>query len=131
MIWKAAIAVLATVLLLGGASAAAQRATATTKLTFVDFADSNADGTSDYIIGKLSSPRRKCIGGRMVKIFRLPPGEDEFHLVDRDRSSRNGFWAGGGFEEINSQVGKVTVERKVIRRPGGRLVCRADSEPFD
>lgn len=118
-------------LLMAGVIPATAKETTPSTVTFVDFADSNSDGHSDYIIGKIASPKEKCIAGRTVKIFRRPPGGGEFRLVDTDRSSKNGFWAGGGYEDINAQVGKVTVEREVIQRAGGRIVCGADAAAFD
>ena len=130
MFMKIGLGALSALLLAGAMPATAQQATQTT-ITFVEFADSNEDGDSDYIIGKVVSPKEKCVAGRTVKIFRRPPGGGAFRLVDSDRSSKNGFWAGGGYENINAQEGKVTVERKVIQRPGGRLVCGAGSEAFD
>jgi hypothetical protein len=130
MFLKIGIGIVSALLMVGATSAAAQATTPST-LSFVDFADSDGDGHSDYIIGKVASPKEQCIAGRTVKIFRRPPGGGDFRLVDEDQTSKNGFWAGGGFEDINAQVGKVTLERKVIPRRGGRIVCGADAAPFD
>ena len=130
MILKAGIGILSVMLMFGAANAVAGDSAPST-ITFVDFADSNGDGNSDYIVGKVASPNKKCISGRTVEIFRRPPGGGDFRLVDRDQTSKNGFWAGGGFENINAQNGKVTVERKVIPSPGGQLVCQPDVETFD
>jgi hypothetical protein len=130
MFLKIGLGALSALLMTGVIDATAGEATPST-VVFVDFADSNNDGQSDYIIGKVASPKKKCISGRTVKIFRRPPGGGDFRLVDSDRSSKRGYWAGGGYEEINAQDGKVTIERKVIQRAGGRIVCGADSELFD
>jgi len=130
MFLKIGLGALSALLMAGVIDATAGEATPST-VVFVDFADSNNDGQSDYIIGKVASPKKKCVSERTVKIFRRPPGGGDFRLVDADRSSKNGFWAGGGYEEINAQDGKVTIERKVIQRAGGRIVCGADSELFD
>lgn len=117
----------AIILLIGGAGLAGAGETAQTQLTLVHFADSNNDGTSDYIIGTVSSDKRKCEGGRTVSIIRLSNGK----LIDRTRTSKNGYWAGGGVEGINSIEGKVKVDRKVIGRGSGRLVCESASQTFD
>ena len=130
MFLKIGLAALSAMLMTGVVPASAGQATPTT-VTFVDFADSNNDGRSDYIIGKVVSPKEKCIAGRTVKIFRRPSGGGDFRLIDADRSSKNGFWSGGGFEDINAVEGKVTVARKIIERPGAQIVCAADSETFD
>lgn len=116
---------------LGVASASAQKEQASTSLELVDFADSDSDGTSDYIIGRVFSPKRKCVGGRTVRIVRRDPAPGEPRLIDRARTSSKGYWAGGGVEGINSIEGRVTVVRKVIRRRSGRLVCKPASEIFD
>ena len=115
----------------GVASAIAQRAEAPTSLEFVDFADSDGDAMSDYIIGTVFSPKRKCEGGRTVRITRRFPTAGEPRLIDTTRTSTNGYWAGGGVEEINSIDGRVSVARKVIRRRGGRLTCKPTGENFD
>ena len=115
------------VLVLGVTSASGHRAQAPTSLNLVNFADSNEDSFSDYIIGTVSSPKGKCEGGRTVKITRQSPGLGESKLIDSTRTSNNGYWAGGGVEQINSIEGTVTVTRKTL----GGLVCQADSVDFD
>jgi hypothetical protein len=115
------------VLVLGVTGAIAHRAEAPTALVLVDFADSNGDTFSDYIIGTVSSPKRKCEGGRTVKIVRRFPASGEPKVINSARTSANGYWAGGGVEGINSVEGKVAVLRKVR----GSLVCKAVSENFD
>jgi hypothetical protein len=82
-------------------------------------------------VGKVESANRKCISGRTVEISRRPPGGGAYRLIDSDQSSRNGFWSGGGFENISSIDGKVTVKRKVVSSPGGQIVCAAAVDTFD
>lgn len=115
------------VLALGVTSASGHRAQAPASLELVNFADSNGDAFSDYIIGTVSSPKGKCEGGRTVKITRRSPAPGEPKLIDSTRTSKNGYWAGGGVEGINSVEGRVTVARKVL----GSLVCKPVSENFD
>lgn len=115
------------VLAAGTTGAIAHRAAAPTALEFVDFADSNGDMSSDYIIGTVSSSKPKCEGSRTVKITRRFPADDEAKLIDSTRTSENGYWAGGGVEGINSIEGKVTVTRAVH----GGVVCKQASEDFD
>jgi hypothetical protein len=118
-------------ILIGASIAAAGGRSASTTLTLVDFADSNNNGMSDYIIGTVSSPKRKCEGGRTVKIIRRFPGAGELKLIDTARTSTKGYWAGGGVEEINSIEGRVSVTRRVIRSGGRRLTCKPVGENFD
>jgi hypothetical protein len=117
----------ASVLALGVASATGHRAQAPTSLELVEFADSNGDMSDDYIIGTVSSPKGKCVGGRTVKITRRFTMGGDPKLIDSTRTSKNGYWAGGGVEGINSVEGKVTVERKVL----GSLECKPVSQNFD
>jgi hypothetical protein len=115
------------VMALGVTSASGHRAQAPTSLELVSFADSNEDSFSDYIVGTVSSPKGKCEGSRTVKITRQAPVPGEPKLIDSTRTSKNGYWAGGGVEQINSIEGTVTVTRKTL----GGLVCQADSVDFD
>lgn len=124
---KTLVSMVVAALLIGGAGTAAARGAASTDLTLVNFADSNNNGMSDYIIGTVASNQRKCERGRTVSIIRLDSGK----VIDRTRTSKNGYWAGGGVEGINSIEGKVKVDRKVIKRGGDRLVCAAASQLFD
>ena len=114
-------------LTVGGAGVAAAAGSAPTTLTLVDFADSNGNASSDYIIGTVDSPKRKCISGRSVSLVRLSNG----HVMDRTRTSRNGYFAVGGVEEINSIEGEVRVARKVLGHGDNRFVCKATAEDFD
>ncbi len=118
-------------ILIGASVAGARGQSANTTLTLVSFADSNSNGASDYIIGTVSSAKRKCVGGRTVKIIRRFPAAGEPKLIDTARTSTNGYWAGGGVEEINSVEGRVSVTRKVVRSGGGRLACKPIGENFD
>jgi len=108
------------VLAVGVVGADAHRAKAPTTLELVTFADSNGNASSDYILGTVSSPKQKCVGRRTVKITRRT-GVPK--LIDSTRTSKNGYWAGGGVEGINSIEGKVTVL--------GSSECKPASENFD
>jgi hypothetical protein len=98
---KLGIGVLGVMLMLGAVSATAGTPAPST-ISFVAFADSDNDGSSDYIVGKVASPNQKCLAGRTVEIFVRPPAGGDFRLVDRDQTSKRGFWAGGGVENINA-----------------------------
>jgi hypothetical protein len=80
--------------------------------------------------GNVSSPKDCCVPGRTVKIISLTP--EGPRLVDTDRTSRNGFWFGGGDFTPQGTTGTFGVRVRVLRRDIGRHghhhVCRADSD---
>jgi hypothetical protein len=80
--------------------------------------------------GHVSSPKDRCVPGRTVKIISLTPQGSK--LVDTDRTSRNGFWFGGGDFTPPGVTGtdgvRVRVVRKDIGRRGHRHVCRPDAD---
>jgi len=91
---------------------------------------------NDYrYYGDVSSPKDRCVPGRTVKIFSLTLEGPK--LIDTDRTSRNGFWFGGGDFTPPGTTGtdgvRVRVAPRDIGRHGHRHVCRADadSEPID
>lgn len=81
----------------------------------------------DYAYGKVYSSK-PCTGGRTVKIFRLIDGK--YRLIDQTKTSRRGFWAGGGDPQIG-QGGKVTVTRSRVGPRSHQHICGADTELFD
>ena len=125
---RAAVALLTAAALLAGVSvASAGGGSAPSTLTLVAFEDSNADGHPDYIIGTVSSPKRRCISNRKVTIF----NRETSKVIDRTRSSANGYWAGGGVEDIGGFDGRVTAARKVLGHGDNKFVCKPDSELYD
>jgi hypothetical protein len=90
---------------------------------------------NDYrYYGEVSSRNDRCVPGRTVKIFSLTP--EGRKLVDIDRTSRNGFWFGGGDFTPPGVSGTNGVRVRVVPRDIGRHghhhVCSADtdSEPI-
>jgi hypothetical protein len=86
---------------------------------------------NDYrYYGTVSSPKDRCVPGRTVKIFSLTPEGSK--LIDTDRTSRNGFWFGGGDFTPPGVTGtdgvRVRVARRDIGRHGHRHACRADAD---
>jgi hypothetical protein len=85
---------------------------------------------NDYrYYGHVRSPKGRCVSGRKVKIFSLT--SEGRKLIDTDRTSRNGFWFGGGDFTPAGVTGTHGVRVRVVRRDigprGHRHVCRADA----
>ena len=86
---------------------------------------------NDYqYYGEVSSPRDGCIPGRTVKIFALTT--DGRKLVDTDRTSRNGFFFGGGDFTPGGVEGVDGVRVKVLAEDigpqGHDHICEADTD---
>jgi len=86
---------------------------------------------NDYrYYGEVHSPKRRCVRGRTVKILSIT--EDGPKLIDTDRTSRNGFWFGGGDFRPGGTTSTTAVVVRVSRRDigprGHDHVCRADRE---
>jgi hypothetical protein len=78
------------------------------------------------MVGSVVSDKRKCEGGRTVKLLVRPDGATNFKVVDTDRSSRLGAWATRfPFQDTDGQ--KVQATKKKL--PNGD-VCKADGQPF-
>jgi hypothetical protein len=78
------------------------------------------------VYGEVHSPKGKCVPNRKVKIFSITPSG--LKLIDTDRTSRNGFFFGGGNfgNEVNGARVKV-VQRDVGRRSHVHL-CKSDTD---
>ena len=116
------------VLALGVTSASGHRAQAPTSLELVNFADSNGDTFSDYIIGTVSSPKGRCEGSRTVKITRRSPGlggaqADRLHAAPARTDT--------GPAAASSRSTPSRARSRSTRKTLGGLVCEADSVDFD
>lgn len=84
-------------------------------------------GASDnvlYAFGDLTTPNPKCLANRTVKIFYT--NSNGTKLVDTDRTSNGGIWAGRGNIPLTSKA-RFTVTRKTFGRKGHRRTCASDS----
>ncbi|UJA21201.1 hypothetical protein HJD18_13900 [Thermoleophilia bacterium SCSIO 60948] len=119
---RCAVAFAAAVMALGCAAPAS--AGSAGKPTTVVFVGSGyvSDGTTSRAnaYGRLETAKR-CLGGRTVKIYAFI-GQTK-KLVDVDRSSRNGSWAGEGSVPGSPDGYQVVAER--AKR--GKVVCREGS----
>ena len=93
--------------------------------------DRSFNTRNDYrYYGEVHSPKRRCVRGRTVKIYSIT--EDGRKLVDTDRTSRNGFWFGGGDFTPAVTTSTTAVVVRVLRRDigprGHDHVCRGDRE---
>jgi hypothetical protein len=116
----ALVAATLAVMLLGAAQANA-------KAIDTDFGDTSVSCLSgpdpDHCLysGFITSPKHKCLPGRTVKMFALFMGGDQ-KLVDTDRTSRHGAFAGIG-QPSTVSAAKFKVLRKKVR--GG--TCEGDT----
>jgi len=118
------IAIAATVAVGALAPAASGRATFETS---VDISNGTVSGNSFLMVGSVFSEKRKCEGGRTVKLLVRPKGETKFKVVDTDRSSRLGAWATRfPFQDTDGQ--KIQATKKKLRNGD---VCKADGQPFE
>ena len=78
------------------------------------------------VYGEVHSPKGECVPHRKVKIFSITPSG--LKLIDTDRTSRNGFFFGGG--NFGNQVTGARV--KVVQRDVGRRshvhLCKSDTD---
>lgn len=79
--------------------------------------------------GIVESPTAACVSDRTVRISMRIDGS--YELIDTDRTSRKGFWSGGGREGITSRDSRARVTRKNIGLPGHRHICGADTVTWD
>ena len=107
-------------------SAPAHNTTHETTITF----DGSAGGGTDFILfGTVASPNGRCVGGRTVKLFEvIDDGPDQ--LVDVDKSSGNGSWAGRG-DFSGPGDARVVVTRSKFGGRNHRHICKPDEELFD
>ena len=99
--------------------------------TTIEIEDVIGVTVNDYrYYGEVRSQRGRCVRGRTVKIFSIT--EDGRKLIDTDRTSRNGFWFGGGDFTPAGTTSTTAVVVRVLRRDigprGHDHVCRADRE---
>jgi hypothetical protein len=97
--------------------------------TTIEIEDVVGVTVNDYrYYGEVRSQRGRCVRGRTVKIFSIT--EDGRKLIDTDRTSRNGFWFGGGDFTPAGTTSTTAVVARVLRRDTGPRrhdhVCRAD-----
>jgi hypothetical protein len=64
-----------------------------------------------YAFGRITSPRKACISERELRVYLVTEGDRE--LMDMDRASLNGFFAGGGAVDFGTEV--------LVRAPRKRL----------
>jgi len=78
------------------------------------------------VYGEVHSPKGRCVPNRKVKIFSITP--NGLKLIDTDRTSRNGFFFGGGNfgNEVNGA--RVKVVRRDIGPRGHVHLCRSDTD---
>jgi hypothetical protein len=114
--------VVAVVLMTGLAGAAP------TSSTTIKIQGSVGEVVQDFqVYGKVRSPSRKCVSGRTVKIVSLTP--DGPRVIDTDRTSRNGFFFGGGSFGNNGVNGvRVKAPRSRVGPKGGTHVCKAAAD---
>jgi hypothetical protein len=83
-------------------------------------------GSTVNATGVLTSPNRKCLPGRKVKVFALfesgPP-----ELMGTDFTSHNGAWTAGGTPSSTASGTRVKALRKSIGRRHHRRACKAAS----
>jgi hypothetical protein len=72
------------------------------------------------VYGQVRSPRATCVPNRTVKVFSEEPSG--LKLIDKDRTSRRGYFFGGG--DFGDQVNGVRV--KVAEQTVGGHVCKSD-----
>ena len=118
-------------LLAAAAPAGAHTTSTPTTIHVVGWSTSPGASSSDYAHGVVESPSAKCIRGRTVKIFMQLDGSSNYTLVDTDRTSRKGFWAGGGREGITSTDSKARVTRAKVGPPGHKHICGANAVTWD
>jgi hypothetical protein len=89
----------------------------------VDFA---GIGTEVFVEGRVLSSKQACQARRKVRIIAIAPDGNE--VVDRDRTSDNGFYGGGGTAEGRDRPTgvKVKAPRTTFKRHGRHHVCRGD-----
>jgi hypothetical protein len=78
------------------------------------------------IYGDVHSPKGKCIPDRKVEIFSMTP--NGLKLIDVDRTSRNGFFFGGGDFGNNVNGAKVKVLKRTIGRAAHEALCKSDAD---
>jgi hypothetical protein len=108
----------------GTSLAAAHAASSNSKIKITG---SVGETVQDFqVYGTVRSPNEKCVGGRTVKIFSITP--NGLVLIDTDRTSRNGFFFGGGNfgNEVNGA--RVKVLRRDVGRRGHKHVCETDKD---
>jgi hypothetical protein len=92
--------------------------------TTISFDDDAIVGTQVELIGHLTSPNRKCLSGRRVRLLFTNIDFTGRKLVDTDITSVNGIWAGSG-----SDSGTTSARAKVVRKTfgprGHRRTCAA------
>lgn len=129
---KAIVALCAGAALIGGAQTAVAHKSSSP--TTVQFRGTEHTPMGTYrAFGDLQT-RTKCRTNRRVKIFFNYVQNDgsptKWTLVDVDRSSRNGMWAGSG--DLNESTGgvnavKIRATRKNVGPRGHRHICRPDT----
>ena len=77
-----------------------------------------------YAFGGLTTPNSKCLANRTVKIFFT--NSNGTKLVDTDRTSNTGTWAGRGNIPLPTKA-RFTVTRKTFGHRGHRRTCAGDS----
>ncbi len=118
-------------LLTATTTAGAHNTSTPSTIDVVGWSTSPGASSADYAHGVVESPGSKCIRGRTVKIFMQLGGSTTYTLVDTDRTSRKGFWAGGGREGITSTDSKAKVTRANVGSPGHKHICEADVVLWD
>ena len=125
------VAVIALALLAATATAGAHTTSTPSTIDVVGWSTSPGASSSDYAHGVVESPSGKCIRGRTVKIFMQLGGSTTYTLVDTDRTSKKGFWAGGGREGITSTDSKAKVTSANVGRGDHKHICSADVVLWD
>jgi hypothetical protein len=80
--------------------------------------------SSAEAFGAVGSPNPKCLANRTVEIYAVRASGPR--LFDVDKTSRKGFWSGGG-ENLTQAASAVRVKvlAKNIGPKGGAHVCKA------
>ncbi len=118
-------------LLVATATAGAHNTSTPSTIDVVGWSTSPGASSSDYAHGVVESPSARCIRGRTVQIFMQLGASTTYTLVDTDRTSRKGFWAGGGREGITSTDSKAKVIRANVGSQGHEHICEADVVSWD
>jgi hypothetical protein len=82
------------------------------------------------VYGKVTSPTKKCLANRKVKVYLQAGSGDSFKQVDTARSSANGTWAGSGTTNTAPRAAKAVLVKSKFGPKRHRQSCSADHEVY-
>jgi hypothetical protein len=108
-------------------AASAHKVTYPSTLEILGFGSSVDGGATDYLWGRVSSSRPKCVAGRSMILKREISGQP--FTVDTGASSSRGFFSLGGDDlELG---GFVLLEAKRVAKKGHKHECGLATEEFN